>query len=124
DGSGEGMGEVANVPYVGAGVVGSAVAMDKAIAKTILAQAGLPQVPWLGVLRRDWERDPDRLAQQIADTLGFPCFTKPANLGSSVGISQIPRPGELPPGVDAAARFCPQLIVPEGVDARQVAVPV
>jgi D-alanine-D-alanine ligase len=124
DGTVQGMLELANVPYVGAGVLGSAVAMDKAVAKTLLAQAGLPQVPWLGVLRRDWEREPDVVAQRIADTLGFPCFTKPANLGSSVGIAKIHGPEELGAGMDEAARHDRKLIVEKGVDARELEISV
>lgn len=124
DGTVQGMLELANVPYVGAGVLGSAVAMDKAIAKTILAQAGLPQVPWLSVLRRDWEQEPDVVAQRIAETLGFPCFTKPANLGSSVGISKVHGPEELAAGMDAAARHDRKLIVEKGVDARELEISV
>jgi D-alanine-D-alanine ligase len=124
DGTVQGMLELANVPYVGAGVLGSAVAMDKIVAKTLLAQAGVPQVPWLGVLRRDWEREPDAVAQRIADTLGFPCFTKPANLGSSVGIAKIHGPAELAAGMDAAARHDRKIIVEKGVNARELEISV
>jgi D-alanine-D-alanine ligase len=124
DGTVQGMLELANVPYVGAGVLGSAVAMDKAVAKTLLAQAGLPQVPWLSVLRRDWERKPDVVVQCVAETLGFPCFTKPANLGSSVGIAKIHGPEELAAGLDAAARYDRKLIVEKGVDARELEISV
>jgi D-alanine-D-alanine ligase len=124
DGTVQGMLELANVPYVGAGVLGSAVAMDKAVAKTLLAQAGIPQVPWLGVLRRDWEREPDVVAQRIADTLGFPCFTKPANLGSSVGIAKIHGPEELAAGMDEAARHDRKIVVERGVDARELEISV
>ena len=91
DGTVQGMLELAGLPYVGSGVLGSAVAMDKAMAKTILAQAGLPQVPWRLIDRKDWERDPDFVAEWIAAMFGFPCFVKPANLGSSVGVEQGPR---------------------------------
>lgn len=124
DGTVQGMLELANVPYVGAGVLGSAVAMDKAIAKSLLAQAGLPQIPWLGVLRKEWERDPDAVARRVADHLGFPCFTKPANLGSSVGISKIHGPEELAAGLDAAARFDRRLIIEKGVDGRELEIAV
>ncbi|MEA2595128.1 MAG: D-alanine-D-alanine ligase [Thermomicrobiales bacterium] len=124
DGTVQGMLELANVPYVGAGVLGSAVAMDKAVAKTILAQAGVPQVPWLTVLRRDWEREPDVIAQRVAETLGFPCFTKPANLGSSVGIAKVHGPEELAAGMNEAARFDRKIVVEQGVDARELEISV
>lgn len=124
DGTVQGMLELANLPYVGSGVLGSAVAMDKTMAKTVLAQAGLPQVPWLNVLRRDWEREPDRIAQRVAETLGFPCFTKPANLGSSVGIVKVHGPEELTAAMNEAARFDRRLIVEKGVDARELEISV
>jgi D-alanine-D-alanine ligase len=124
DGTVQGMFELAGVPYVGAGVLGSSVAMDKAVAKTILAQAGLPQGPWLSVLRKEWEREPDRIALRVAEELGFPCFTKPANLGSSVGIAKIHGPEELAAGMDEAARYDRKLIVERGVDARELEISV
>src|SRR5436309_1535314 len=74
---------------------------------------------WLG-----WEREPDVVAQRIAETLGFPCFTKPADLGSSVGITKIHGPEELVPGMDAAARYDRKLIVEQGVDARELEISV
>ena len=124
DGTVQGMLELAGLPYVGAGVLGSAVAMDKAIAKMILAQAGLPQAPWLSVLRRDWECEPDRVASEVAERLGFPCFTKPANLGSSVGISKVHDPSELAAGMAEAGRYDRKIVVERGIDARELEVSV
>ena len=86
DGTVQGLLELAGLPYVGSGVLGSAVGMDKAMAKTVLAQAGLPQGPWRLVLRKEWERDPGEVGAFIAGEFGFPCFVKPANMGSSVGV--------------------------------------
>lgn len=124
DGTVQGMLELAGVPYAGAGVLGSAVAMDKPMAKTILEQAGLPQAPWQLVFRKDWERDPDRIAAWIGDRIGFPCFTKPANMGSSVGISKVHVPSEFAAGMDLAGRFDRRVLVEKAVDARELEVAV
>jgi D-alanine-D-alanine ligase len=124
DGTIQGMLELSGIPYVGSGVLGSAVAMDKAIAKTILAQAGIRQVPWLTVLRRDWERDPDAVAVRIADELGFPCFTKPANMGSSVGIAKAHNADELANSIAIAARYDRRIVVEKGIDARELEISV
>jgi D-alanine-D-alanine ligase len=124
DGTIQGMLELTGIPYVGSGVLGSAVAMDKAIAKTILSQAGVPQVPWLTVMRRDWERDPDRIAAEIADKLGYPCFTKPANMGSSVGIAKAHDAEELADSMAIAARYDRRIVVEQGVDARELEISV
>ncbi len=88
DGTVQGLLELANVPYVGAGVLGSAVGMDKAVMKALFAAANLPIVPHLTVLRRDWERAPADITGAVARDLRYPVFVKPANLGSSVGISK------------------------------------
>lgn len=124
DGTVQGMLELSGIPYVGSGVLGSAVAMDKGIAKTILAQAGIPQVPWLTVTRREWERDPGAVTARVADELGFPCFTKPANMGSSVGVAKVHDLKELAASMDLAARFDRRIVIEQGVDARELEVAV
>ncbi|MBA3415701.1 MAG: D-alanine--D-alanine ligase, partial [Chloroflexia bacterium] len=124
DGTVQGMLELAGLPYVGSGVLGSAVAMDKGISKQLLAQAGLPQVPWRLVGRREWERDPAGVVGWIADTLGFPCFVKPANLGSSVGVSRVGDASLLPAAMALAGHFDRRVIVERGVDARELEVAV
>ncbi len=124
DGTVQGMLELSGIPYVGSGVLGSAVAMDKAIAKEILAQAGIPQGPWITVLRRDWERDPYTIAARIANELGFPCFVKPANMGSSVGVGKAHSAEELPGCMEAAARYDRRIVVEQGLDARELEVAV
>ena len=124
DGTVQGMLELSGIPYVGSGVLGSAVAMDKAVAKTILAQAGIPQVPWLTVLRREWERDPDAVSAIVAATLGYPCFTKPANMGSSVGIAKVHDADELASAIDLAAAYDRRIVIERGVDARELEVSV
>lgn len=124
DGTLQGMLELAGVPYVGAGVLGSSVAMDKAMTKTVLAQAGLPQLPWRMVLRKDWERDSAAITEGIGGVIGFPCFIKPANLGSSVGISKVNSPAELPAAMELAGRHDRKIVIEQGVDAREIEMAV
>src|SRR5215207_5804693 len=88
DGTIQGMLELAGVPYVGSGVLASAVGMDKLTMKKIFAYHGLPQVEWLGLTRKDWSEDGMAWVREIEGSLGYPCFVKPANLGSSVGINK------------------------------------
>ncbi len=99
DGTVQGLLELAGVPYIGSGVMSSAVAMDKAVMKVLFAERRLPMVPHLVVLRPDWEAAPDRVAADVDARLGYPVFVKPANLGSSVGISKV----KGVPGLGAAA---------------------
>jgi D-alanine-D-alanine ligase len=124
DGTVQGLLELAGVPYVGSGVLGSALAMDKAMAKTVLAQHGIRQAPWLLAARRDWQHDPVGVATKIADELGFPCFTKPANMGSSVGVSKISDPSQLAPAMDAASRLDRRIVVEKGINARELEISV
>ena len=124
DGTIQGMMELAGAPYVGSGVLGSAVAMDKAMARTVLAQAELPQLPWMLVLRRDWRHGPDVVRQRVADELGFPCFVKPANMGSSVGVEKVRGPSELTAAMETAAHFDRRIVVERGANVREVEVSV
>lgn len=124
DGTLQGLLEMTNVPYVGAGVLGSALAMDKAMAKTILAQEGLPQAPWRLITRKEWERDPDAVTTWVGETLGFPCFVKPANMGSSVGVVKAHDPSELPAALREAARYDRRILIEQGIDARELEVSV
>jgi D-alanine-D-alanine ligase len=98
--------------------------MDKAITKTILEQAGLPQLPWRLVNRKEWRRDPEGIADGIAGTIGFPCFVKPANLGSSVGISKVHGPDEFAAAMDLAAHHDRRIVIEQGVDAREIELAV
>ena len=115
DGTVQGLLEMIGVPYVGAGVLGSAAAMDKDVMKRLFLQAGLP-TPRFRALRRGgaW---PERALER---EFGYPMFVKPANLGSSVGISKVHRRRELRPALEFAARYDAKLIVEEGVDAREL----
>lgn len=124
DGTVQGMLELAGVPYIGSGVLGSAVAMDKAVTKNLLAQAGLPQVPWVQVLRRDWERDPEEIEALVTKRLGYPCFVKPANMGSSVGVGKARNPVELHTAMREAARFDRRIVIEQGVNAREIELAV
>lgn len=124
DGTLQGMLELAGVPYIGAGVLGSSVAMDKAMAKTVLTQAGLPQLPWRMVLHKEWERDGSAISEWVAHAIGFPCFIKPANLGSSVGISKVNGPAELPAAMAIAGEHDRRIVVEQGVDAREIEMAV
>ncbi len=124
DGTVQGMLELANVPYVGAGVLASAVGMDKIASKQLFERAGLPVGPWTWVLRRDWRQDPESVVERLEREIGFPCFVKPANLGSSVGINKVRHEGELAPALDDAARYDRKILIEKGLDARELEVSV
>jgi D-alanine-D-alanine ligase len=120
DGTVQGLFELADLPYVGSGVLASALAMDKAMAKVVLAQAGLPQAPYLVVTERDWRADPDRVAANVAGRLAYPVFTKPARLGSSIGITKVKTPDGLAAGLAAAFAHDPKALVEQGIVAREL----
>ena len=115
DGTVQGLLELINVPYVGAGVLGSAVGMDKAIMKVLFAASGLPIVPHLTVLHPAWRDGPSSIAEQAADQLRFPMFVKPANLGSSVGISKARSSAELVDAMELALQFDRKVVVEAAV---------
>ena len=120
DGTVQGLFELADLPYVGSGVLASALAMDKAMAKVVLAQAGLAQAPYLVVPERDWRADPERLAAEVAARLAYPVFTKPARLGSSIGISKVKTPDGLAAGLAEAFGHDTKALVEQGVTAREL----
>jgi D-alanine-D-alanine ligase len=115
DGTIQGLFELADIAYVGSGVLGSAAGMDKDVMKKLFAAAGLPQTPYLALTRAEWKADPKRCARQIEKTLQYPIFVKPANLGSSVGISKVHSRSELAAAMDLAAGFDRKLVIEEGV---------
>ncbi|HBY92397.1 MAG TPA: D-alanine--D-alanine ligase A [Chloroflexi bacterium] len=135
DGTIQGLLEIADLPYVGAGVGASAVGMDKVLMKAIFAAAGLPQLPYAVLLRRDWE-DPRRrerlldsversLSQNGVEPVLYPLFVKPANLGSSVGVSKVMNRAELTAGLDLAARYDRKLVVEQALaGAREIELAV
>src|SRR5215217_912582 len=120
DGTVQGLFELADLPYVGSGVLASALAMDKAMAKVVLAQAGLPQAPYLVVPERDWRADPDRVAAEVGGRLAYPVFTKPARLGSSIGISKVKSPAGLADGLATAFAHDTKALVEQGITAREL----
>lgn len=121
DGTVQGLLELANIPYVGCGVLASAVGMDKAMMKVVFAARGLPQVDYLVIRRRDWLADRDAVLKTLTDRLPFPLFVKPANLGSSVGISKAKDLDGLTQALDEAAAFDRKIVVEAGVDrAREI----
>jgi D-alanine-D-alanine ligase len=117
DGTMQGLLELADLPYVGAGVLASAVGMDKAIMKSVFRDAGIPVCRWL--VTRIGAEEPQALARRVGAELGFPCFVKPANLGSSVGISKVKDAAGLAPAVAEATAYDPKLVIEEAIDARE-----
>jgi D-alanine-D-alanine ligase len=115
DGTIQGLLELADLAYVGAGVLGSACGMDKDVMKRLFAAARLPMVQHVTILRGDWEGDPRAARRRIEKKLRYPVFVKPANLGSSVGISKVHQGRELAAAVDAAASYDRKIIVEQGV---------
>ncbi len=124
DGTVQGLLELADLPYVGAGVLGSALGMDKIAMKAVFKSYGLPVVDHVAFKRRDWERDPEAVMELIEEELGYPCFVKPANLGSSVGISKVHQRSELAPALHLAARYDRRLLAERAVNAREIEVSV
>ncbi len=120
DGTIQGLLELADVPYVGAGVLASAAGMDKDVMKRLFRDAGLPVIPWEMVLRREWEDDPAGVRRKVKRRLRFPLFVKPANLGSSVGITKVHSPEEFQAGMDLAAQYDRKILVEKAVNAREI----
>jgi D-alanine-D-alanine ligase len=120
DGTVQGLLELAGIPYVGAGVLGSAAGMDKDLMKRLFRDAGLPVVPWVLVMRGEWEAEPARVRKLVRRPLRYPLFVKPANLGSSVGISKVHNSKELGSAIDLAARYDRKVIVENGIEAREI----
>src|ERR687894_2648937 len=120
DGTIQGMLELAGIPYVGSGVLGSAAGMDKPTMKKIFAHHDLPLVRWVALTRRQWEKGRETRIEEIESSLGYPCFVKPANLGSSVGIGRAENAVELGDALDAASHFDRRLIVEGGGGAPEI----
>ena len=116
---------MAGIPYVGAGVTGSALAMDKVIFKHVMRSRGLPQVDYVAVKRSEWEINPHSVLDRVEEGLSYPVFTKPANLGSSVGVSKCGARSELAAGLAEAARYDRRLLIEAAVPAaREIEVSV
>ena len=115
DGTVQGLFELADIAYVGSGVLGSAAAMDKDAMKRMFLAAGLPLTPHVTLLRSEWRADPKKATRAIEKALAYPVFVKPANLGSSVGISKVKVRGELAAAMDLAASFDRKIVIEQGV---------
>jgi D-alanine-D-alanine ligase len=122
DGSLQGLLEMARIPYVGSAVLGSALQMDKEVSKRLLSAAGLPVVPWIAVRSGELQSSASALSERAVAELGLPLFVKPANLGSSVGISRVAEGGELIPALREAARYDTKILIERGLDAREIEV--
>lgn len=120
DGTIQGLLELAGIPYVGAGVAASAVGMDKALMKAVFREKGLPVGDYRVYLRSEWREDPEGIIAAIEEALGYPCFVKPANLGSSVGISKAHDRQELAAALQTAAAYDRKLVVEAFIDGREI----
>ncbi len=120
DGTLQGLLEMAGIPYVGCGVLASACGMDKVTMKLLFREAGLPMCGHVWFLRSEWQRDPSSVTQTVKRKIGFPCFVKPANLGSSVGVSKATDKRSFTQAVDLAAQYDRKIVVEEAVDAREI----
>jgi D-alanine-D-alanine ligase len=124
DGTVQGLLDLAGLPFVGAGVLGSAIGMDKDVSKRLCAAAKIPVVPWLAVARADWERDAKSVRRAIEKKFRYPVFVKPATLGSSVGMTKAHSRAELSPAMNLAAEFAMKILVERCVVAREIEVSV
>lgn len=120
DGTLQGLLEMAGVPYIGCGVLASSCGMDKVTMKALFRDAGLPICNYTWFLRSEWDQNPTGVLKRVARRVGYPCFVKPANLGSSVGISKATNKAELQSAIDVAARYDRKVIVEEGLNAREI----
>jgi D-alanine-D-alanine ligase len=119
DGTIQGLFELAGIAYVGSGVLGSATGMDKDVMHRLFASAGLPIVKWVAFLRGEWEKSPRKIRTRIESALKYPVFVKPANLGSSVGISKAHDAKELGAAIDLAAHYDRKIVVEQGVGGKK-----
>ncbi len=124
DGTIQGLLELAGIPYIGCGVLASAVGMDKAMMKAAFNAAGLPVVPWKLVRAHEYHADPDGVVARLEAALHYPMFVKPANMGSSVGISKVKSRADLVAGLTLAASYDRRIVVEQGVTAREIEVSV
>jgi D-alanine-D-alanine ligase len=124
DGTVQGLLELAGLPYVGAGVLASAVGMDKDVQKRLFDETGLPIVPFLAIRRSEWERERAKVLKAIKKKFRFPIFVKPATLGSSVGMTRVKAAHDISAAMDLAAEFALKIIVERGVTGREIEVSV
>jgi D-alanine-D-alanine ligase len=120
DGTVQGLFELAGIPYVGAGVLGSALAMDKIAMKAVFCAEGFPVADYVPVMRWEWDERPAQVTARIEQRVGYPCFVKPANLGSSVGVTKVHAAAELSGALNVAARYDRKMLVEKAVNAREI----
>lgn len=120
DGTIQGLLEMLGLPYVGAGVLGSALGMDKVAAKSVWSAHELPLVPHAIVYQSDWSTNQDKVQEEVRESIGFPCFVKPSSQGSSIGISKVREEKELESALKLAFEFDSKVLVEQGVDAREI----
>jgi len=120
DGTVQGLLETLGVPYVGAGVAASALGMDKSLQKPVFANAGIPVTPWVAITEAEFDRDPQAAVRRARDAIGLPAFTKPANLGSSVGVSKCRTVEELQRGIESAFSHDHAILVEQAIDGREL----
>ncbi len=120
DGSMQGLLELAGIPYVGCGILASAVGMDKAISKIIFKHAKIPQGKYMVVLRPDMDKNILQIQKNVEESIGYPCFVKPSNAGSSVGVSKVGKPSELLPSLVHAGKYDRKILIEEFIDGREV----
>ena len=124
DGTIQGLLELADVPYVGCGVLASAIAMDKEMAKRVARDAGIPIVPYISLKIEKWKKETEQSAERIQRELGYPVFVKPANLGSSVGVHKVTDGGGLRSALEDAFRYDVKVLVETAIDAREIELAV
>ncbi len=124
DGTVQGLFEMLDMPYVGCGVLASACGMDKIMTKNILQQVGVPQVPYVSVMKTKWKEQPQITFEQCEGSLLYPMFVKPANMGSSVGISKADNREELQQAIEFAFQYDRRVMVEQGIEAREIEVAV
>ncbi len=124
DGTLQGVFEVADVPYVGSGVAASALAMDKGLAKSLFHNSGLPVLPWLVLGRQEVTRRPHAVVARVEATFSYPMFVKPANLGSSIGISKVENSDALLRGLELAGHYDRRIVVEPAIPAREIEIGV
>ena len=120
DGTIQGLFELANIPYVGCGVLASAIGMDKIYTKTLYEKVGLPQGKYLLIMRKDWKDNQEKSIEEIEEKLSYPIFIKPANMGSSVGITKAHNREDLIRGMNEAALYDRKLLLEENIDCREI----
>jgi len=124
DGTLQGLLEMANIPYVGCGVLSSAIGMDKDIAKRLVREAGIQVAPYFAVKQAHWEKDPLTISNQVREILSYPVFVKPANTGSSVGISKVKTPDKLQRAIEEAFQFDTKILIEKALNVQELEIGV